>query len=79
MWQNTMTYDVGTVQCEDGTTRCETKNKGITECDKNTITCDVNIAQYEDNTIKCGKKKKLKIKELPNVTKVQSYVMYYTI
>ena len=57
MWQNTMTYDVGTVQCEDGTTRCETKNKGITECDKNTITCDVNIAQYEDNTIKCGKKK----------------------
>ena len=50
------------------------KLKGITECDKSTITCDVNIAQYEDNTIKCGKKK-LKIRELPNVTKVQSYVM----
>ena len=74
MWQNTVTYDVRTVQCEDGTIGCETKNKGITECDKSTITCDVNIAQYEDNTIKCGKKK-LKIRELPNVTKVQSHVM----
>ena len=25
MWQNTVTYDVGTVQCEDGTIRREKK------------------------------------------------------
>ena len=47
------------------------KNKGITECDKSTITCDINITQCEDGTIKCEKK----IKESPNVTKIQSYVM----
>ena len=35
-------------------------------------TCDVSTAQCEDGTIKCEKKK---IKELPNVTKVQSHVM----
>ena len=47
------------------------KNKGTIECDKNTVTCDVGIAQCEDGTIKCEKK----IKEPPNVTKVQSHVM----
>ena len=47
------------------------KNNGTTECDKSTIICDVCIAQYEDSTIKCEKK----IRELQNVTKVQSYVM----
>ena len=47
------------------------KNKGTTECEKNIITCDVSTTQYEDDTIKCEKK----IKELPNVTKLQSHVM----
>ena len=47
------------------------KNKGITECDKRTVTCDVSITKCEDGTIKCEKK----IREPPNVTKVQSHVM----
>ena len=47
------------------------KNNGTTECDKSTIIRDVGIAQCEDSTIKCEKK----IRELQNVTKVQSYVM----
>ena len=38
---------------------------------KSTITCDVGVAQCEDDTIKCEKK----IREPPNVTKVQSHVM----
>ena len=44
------------------------KNKGATECDKSTVTCDVGTVQREDGTIKCEKKK---IKEPPNVIKVQ--------
>ena len=36
-----------------------------------TVTYDVNTTQYEDDTIKCEKK----IRESPNVTKVQLYVM----
>ena len=40
MWQNIVTYDVGTVQCEDGTIKCEKK-----------------------------------IRELPNMTKVQLHVI----
>ena len=47
------------------------KKKGTTECNKSTITSDVGIAQCEDGTIKCEKK----IRELPNVTKVQLHVM----
>ena len=47
------------------------KKKGTTECNKSTITCDIGIAQCEDDTIKCEKK----IRELPNVTKVQLHVM----
>ena len=35
------------------------------------VTYDVNTTQYEDDTIKCEKK----IRESPNVTKVQLYVM----
>ena len=33
--------------------------------------CDVGTAQYDNKTIKCEKK----IREPPNVTKVQSHVM----
>ena len=40
LWQNIVTYDIGTAQCKDGTIKCEKK-----------------------------------IKEPPNVTKVQSHVM----
>ena len=47
------------------------KNKGIIECDKSTITCDIGTAQCEDGTIKCKKK----IRELPNMKKVQLYVI----
>ena len=47
------------------------KYKGTTKCDKSTVTYDVDTAQCEDDTIKCEKK----IKEPPNVTKVQSYVI----
>ena len=65
-------FDVGTTQCDNGTIKCEKKNKGITECDKSTVKCDIGTAQCEDGTIKCEKKKK---KEPPNVTKVQSHVM----
>ena len=48
------------------------KNKGIIKYDKSTIIRDVGIVQCEDSIIKCEKKK---IRELQNVTKVQSYVM----
>ena len=47
------------------------KNKGTTECDKSIVTYDIGTAQCEDDTIKCEKK----IREPPNVTKVQSHVM----
>ena len=46
------------------------KNKGTIKCDKSTVTCDVGTTQCEDGTIKCEK-----IREPPNVTKVQSHVM----
>ena len=45
-------------------------NKETTKCDKSTVTCDVGATQCEDGTIKCEK-----IREQPNVTKVQFYVM----
>ena len=44
MWQNTVTCDVDIAQCEDGTIKCEEKNKGTTECDKNTVTGDIGTA-----------------------------------
>ena len=47
------------------------KNKETIKCDKSTITCDVDTAQCEDGTIKYEKK----IRELQNVTKVQSHVI----
>ena len=45
-------------------------NKETTKCDKSTVTCDVGTTQCEDGTIKCEK-----IREPPNMTKVQFYVM----
>ena len=45
-------------------------NKETTKCDKSTVTCDVGTTQCEDGTIKCEK-----IRKLPNVTKIQLYVM----
>ena len=69
--KSTVTYDVGTAQCEASTIKCEKKKKGTIEYDKNTVTGDVVTAQCEDVTIKCEKK----IRELSNVTKVQSHVM----
>ena len=47
------------------------KNKGITKCDKITATYNTGTAQCDDGTVKCEKK----IRESPNVTKVQSHVM----
>ena len=47
------------------------KSKRTTESDKNTVTCDVSITKCEDGAIKCEKK----IRELPNVTKVQLYMI----
>ena len=47
------------------------KNKGTAECDKSTIICDLvlhNMRMVPSNVRK-------KIRELPNVIKVQSYVM----
>ena len=48
------------------------KNKGTTECNKSIVTCDVSTALCEIRTIKCEGKK---IRELLNVTKVQSHVI----
>ena len=48
------------------------KNNGTTKYDKSTITYDVSTTQSEDGTIKYEKK----IKELPNVTKIQSHVAF---
>ena len=61
-----VTWDVGTVQCEDGTIKYEKKNKGNTKYDKSIITCDFGTALCEDDTIKCEKK----IRVQPNVAKV---------
>ena len=49
----TVTYDVGTAQCEDRTVKCEKKNKGTTECDKRTVTCNIGTTQCENRIIKC--------------------------
>ena len=52
-----VTWDIGTVQCEDGTIKYEKKNKGTTKCDKSTVICDVGTVQCEDGIVKCEKKK----------------------
>ena len=44
MTKRTVTCDIGTAQCEDGTVKCEKKNKGTTKCEKKTVTYDVGIA-----------------------------------
>ena len=54
----TVICDVGAAQFEDGTIKCEKKNKRTTECDKSTVTCDVSTALCETGTIKCEEKKK---------------------
>ena len=38
MWQNTVTYDIGTIQCENGTIKCEKKKKNEPP----------NVAKYND-------------------------------
>ena len=56
--KRTVTYDIGTAQCEDRTVKCEKKSKGTTQCDKRIVICDVGTAQCEDETVKCEKKSK---------------------
>ena len=46
------------------------KKKGTTKYDKRTVTCDVSTAQCEDGNIKYEEK----IREPPNVAKIQSDV-----
>ena len=70
MRKKTVTCDVRTAQCEDGTIKCEKKSDGTTKCEKRTITCDVGTAQCENGTVKCEKK----VSEPPNVRKKLSYV-----
>ena len=70
--KSTVTYDFGTALCEDGTIKCEEKNKETTEYDKSKVTCNVRTTQYDDCIIKCEKRK---IREPPNLTKLQSHVM----
>ena len=54
--KKTITYDVGTAQCEDETVKCKKKSKGTTKCEKRTVTYDIGTAQCEDGTVKCEKK-----------------------
>ena len=48
--------DVGIVQYDNETIKCEKKNKGTTEYNKSTVTCNIGIAQFENGIIKCEKK-----------------------
>ena len=54
--KKTVTFNVGTAQCENETIKCEKKSKGTTKCEKITVTYDVGIAQCENKIIKCEKK-----------------------
>ena len=36
-----VTCDTGTKYCQDGTIKCDKKNKGTTECDKRSVTYNV--------------------------------------
>ena len=51
------------------------KKKGTTKCDKSTVKCYVDTAECDNGIIKHEKKKKIKKKELPNVTKEQWHMM----
>ena len=70
MWEKTITCNVETAQCKDGTIKYEKKNKGTTECEKRIVTSDVGITQCEDGIVKYEKK----VREPPNVTKELSHV-----
>ena len=65
MWQNTITCNVGTAQCEDGTIKCEKKNKGTTKCGK--IQLYVMLVLRNVRMIPSNVRKK--INEPPNVAK----------
>ena len=72
MWQNTITRNVGTAQCEDGTIKCENgtikcekKNKGTTKCGK--IQSYVMLVLRNVRMIPSNVRKK--INEPPNVAK----------
>ena len=54
--KRTITYNVETAQCDDGTVKRKKKNKGTIECDKIIVICDVGTAQCEDRTVKHEKK-----------------------
>ena len=46
--KNTVTFDVGTAQGDNGTVKCgRKKNKGTIECGKSTVICDAGTAQCE--------------------------------
>ena len=64
---STITCDFGTALYEDGTIKCEKKNKETIEYDKSKVTCNVRTTQYDDCIIKCEKRK---IREPPNVIKL---------
>ena len=71
MWQNTITCDVGTAQCEDGTIKCEKK---IKEPPNMTIVqSHVMLVLYNVRMVPSNMRKK--IREPLFVTKVQSHVM----
>ena len=55
--KSSVTYDIGTAQCEDEIIKCEKKKNGTTKCEKSIVTCEVGTAQCGDSTIKCEKKK----------------------
>ena len=71
--KKTVTCDVGTAQCKDGTVKCEKKIRGTTKCEKRTVTCNIGTVQCEDGTIKCEKK----VKESSNVTKIDQMRCWY--
>ena len=51
--KKTITFDIGTAQCEDEIVKCEKKSKGTTKYEKRTVICDVGTTQCEDRTVKC--------------------------
>ena len=42
--KSTITFDLGTVQCDDEIVKCEKKNKGKTKCGKSTVIYDIDTA-----------------------------------
>ena len=55
--KRTVTYDVGTAQCEDETVKCERK-KRTPKCDKSTVKCYVGIVKCDNGIIKREEKNK---------------------